>query len=333
VTRLARVFAEGVVYHVYNRLARGERAFDDPTTAQAFVDLLREVAERDDLTVLAWCLMSNHYHLAVRTGTVPLFRPIRSLQRRTTREVNLRHRVFGPLWQGRYRAKLVLDERYLLQLIAYIHLNPASAGVVDDPAAYRWSGHAEIVAPTRRPILDVDEVLQRFGRTRRAARAAYVRAVKRAVDEPWIGEAPGRLPGWRPGRPPGEEDGDPEAAVDKRAHNESRRPDERPALSVQTYVERASAAMGVSLDELRGRLRSPKVVRAREALMVVGAERYGLRVSDLAREMAKSPDSMTKAIVRTTQRRMASADLRSTLDELDRRVAARENRGTNGGTA
>jgi len=66
-SRPGRVFFEGAVYHVYNRLARGESVFDDEAVALRFRDLLLEVAQRDGLAVFAWCLMSNHYHLAVRT--------------------------------------------------------------------------------------------------------------------------------------------------------------------------------------------------------------------------------------------------------------------------
>ena len=103
------------------------------------------MVERDDLTVYAWGLMSNHYHLAVRAGVVPLDRPMKTLQQRVTRGINARHRVYGPMWQGRYRCKVVDDQRYLDQLLIYIHLNPLQAGLVADPAEYRWSGHHELL--------------------------------------------------------------------------------------------------------------------------------------------------------------------------------------------
>jgi hypothetical protein len=81
-TRPARVFVEGGIYHVYNRLGRGERVFAAEHEAEEFTRILKEVAERDDLTVMAWCLLSNHYHLAVRSGEVSLGRSLRSLRRR-----------------------------------------------------------------------------------------------------------------------------------------------------------------------------------------------------------------------------------------------------------
>ena len=66
------MFFEGAIYHVYNRAARGEPVLQDGGEAERFVELLREVVERDGLTVFAWCLMSNHYHIALRTGAIPL---------------------------------------------------------------------------------------------------------------------------------------------------------------------------------------------------------------------------------------------------------------------
>ena len=59
-SRAGRVFFEGAVYHVYNRLARGEQAFGEESEAQWFRKLLQEVVERDGLTVFAWCLMTAH---------------------------------------------------------------------------------------------------------------------------------------------------------------------------------------------------------------------------------------------------------------------------------
>jgi len=309
--------------------------FDEESEAVRFRDLLGEVAERDELTIFAWCLMSNHYHLALRTNRVPLERPMRSLQWRVTRGVNASRRVFGPLWQGRYRAKLVSEQRYFDQLLAYIHLNPVKAGIVEDPAEYRWSGHREIVRRVRDPLVDVDEVLRLFGTTRRSARAAYVRALKGAREAPWIGEEPGRLPWWRVGRPRKEEEEDPEIAVRRKREDERLDAIERPTLSAEEYIRRGAIAAGVTVEDLKARQRGAKVVRARELLAVVGVERYGLRVKDLAREMAKSPDSLTKMIGRTVRRRRTEPELRPALDHLDEAIAAggMGESPNNGGTA
>jgi putative transposase len=322
--RPGRVFIEGGVYHVYNRIGRGARVFDGGEEASAFVELLRRVVRRDGLTVYAWCLMANHYHLAVRTGVVSLDRPMRSLQQGVTRGVNARRKVFGPLWQGRYRAKLVEDQRYLDQLLIYIHLNPVSAKLVDDPVGYPWSGHGEILGRVKDPIVDVDEVLRVFGTTRRSARSAYIRRLKGAVEEEWIGETPGRLPWWRLGRPPTCEDEDPEEAVRQRWKREVEGPEWRPRLSAREFVGQAADALNVDVEGLRSRQRSPELVRARELVMVLGVERYGLKVRELAAALGKSPDGMSHALARGVRRRVDDEPFRVDLEELDGAIATDE---------
>jgi REP element-mobilizing transposase RayT len=70
--RPLRVLVEGGLYHVYNRVARGEPVFADEAEAGRFVARVRKLKGQDGFSVLAWCVMSNHYHLAVRMGSVPL---------------------------------------------------------------------------------------------------------------------------------------------------------------------------------------------------------------------------------------------------------------------
>ena len=132
--RRPRNLLAGGIYHVYNRVSRGEHVFRDEGEADRFEALLALTKKRDDFQILAWCVMSNHYHLAVRMGEVSLSRSMRFIHHRFSQSYNGRHRVFGPLWQGRYRSKFVGDEEYLRQLIAYIHLNPITAGVVKELA-------------------------------------------------------------------------------------------------------------------------------------------------------------------------------------------------------
>ena len=68
--RRPRIFVEGGIYHVYNRFARGADLFSEREEAIQFLEILRKARARDGLAVLAWCLMPNHYHLALRTGAV-----------------------------------------------------------------------------------------------------------------------------------------------------------------------------------------------------------------------------------------------------------------------
>ena len=319
--RCERVFFEDGFFHVYNRLGRGEHAFGDEETARFFIERLREATQRDGLTVYAWCLMSNHYHLAVRMSVVPLNRTLQSLQQRTTRFINWKHQVYGPLWQGRFKAKLIDSNIYMTGLLSYIHLNPVSAGLVADPADYPWSGHLDLLGRRKRPIVDVDAVLRVFGKTRRSARAAYVRELNVAEKKEWIGEQPGSLPWWRLGRPPKGEDDDPEDAIRKRRERESQGPEWRPAIPEDEFVRLGCAILGIDIEDMRSRGREQESVTGRELLMVLGAERYNLKVKKLAAQLVKSPAGMSKALARGIQKRKCEAAFRKKLDDLDRRIA------------
>jgi REP element-mobilizing transposase RayT len=287
------------------------------------VGLLREVKDRDGLVIFAWALMSTHFHIALRTGAIPLAHSMRSLQRRVTRGYNVRHGVFGPLWQGRYKAKLVEDQRYLDGLLAYIHLNPVSAGLVQDPADYRWSGHREIIGRTRRTTTDVDEVLVLFGDTRRTARQSYVKAIKGTVTAPWAGEGPGKLPWWRLGRPKVEEDDPPAPDPDVAFIDELGRSTglERPRLSAAEFVVRGAEFLNVRPDALATRGRAPGVVRARELLATLGVERYSLRVKDIAVEFDKSAEAASRMVSRGIEKRLGDENFREELETLDNHMA------------
>jgi len=99
------------------------------------------------------------------------------------------------VWQSRYKAKLVEDQRYFDQLMVYIHLNPVKAGVVEDPARYRWSGHRELI----RKVKALAEVLGRHRVTvsswisRGSAKRARERSFEQQVDD-----LDSRIAGWQP---------------------------------------------------------------------------------------------------------------------------------------
>ncbi len=94
------------MYHVYCRLARGGASLGGVEEAPAFVSLLAEVKERDDLIVYAWCALPTHYHLLVRTTQRELWRSMATLHSRYSRWLNRRQGVMGHAWQSRYKAKL-----------------------------------------------------------------------------------------------------------------------------------------------------------------------------------------------------------------------------------
>jgi REP element-mobilizing transposase RayT len=294
--------------------------FSEAREAAALVGVIRGVAREHGLSVLAWCVMATHYHLAVRVGRIPLWRSMRLIQGRFARSHNRRQKVLGPFWQGRYKAIVVPDARYLGQVIAYIHLNPVTAKVVSDPARYRWSGHRELLGRVAEPLVDVNEALVLFGRKRSAARRAYVRMLRGERRAEWIGERPERLPWWRRG----EEAGEAITLVVGRprldALGASTLP-QRARWGVDEYLVRACKVHGLELSELSGRRKDEATVRLRELFTLIGVEVYGLRVKDLAEGLRMNPGSASRALARASQREREDASFHEQRLALEQRLA------------
>jgi len=293
----------------------------DDAVAEGFVATLDMVKGEHGLTIFAWCLMPNHYHLAVRTGELPLWRSMRLVQGRFARAFNRRRGVFGPVWQGRYKARLVVDPAYLMQAIAYVHLNPVARGLVRDPASYRWSGHRQLVGRVRSGLVDVDEALVAFGSSRREALLTYRGVLARHKDEAWMSEAPGRLPWWRV---PSEQDDE--------LHLDA----SRPRLDWQGAVQRPAAAqvdaasvaravariVDVPVEALGGRSRAEALQRARRVVMLVGVERCGLKVKDLAAVIGRGAGTASRLYAEAAAARRTGPELAAIAERVSQALRA-----------
>ena len=153
--RQVRIEFPGAMYHVMARGDRREFIVRDDEDRRTFVRTLGEGCERAGFQVHAWVLMSNHYHLLLETPEANLSRGMGWLQNAYTRRINTRHRLWGHLFGGRYKAILVEAGNCFWALLDYIHLNPVRAGVVRDREgleAFGWSSLAAYIGwPSRRP--------------------------------------------------------------------------------------------------------------------------------------------------------------------------------------
>ena len=108
---------------------------------QLFLDILHEAIDLFSLRISAYCLMTNHYHLLVQTPEGNLSRCMHHINGVFTQRSNAVHGFDGQLFRGRYKAILVGEDSYLLQLVRYIHNNPLRAGIVKSAELYEWSSH------------------------------------------------------------------------------------------------------------------------------------------------------------------------------------------------
>ncbi|WP_413439497.1 transposase [Sulfuriferula sp. GW1] len=129
----------GVSRHVAWQQA--EPIFEDAADRQAFVGVVALALRRFDACALAFCLMGNHYHLALHTRQPNLSALMRQINGIYTQACNRRHAKVGHLFQGRFKAILVDRDAYLLEVCRYVDLNPVRAAMVADPAQWPWSSY------------------------------------------------------------------------------------------------------------------------------------------------------------------------------------------------
>jgi len=141
-----------------------------------FVRRFSKLLESTGTECLAWSLMSNHFHLLLRTADIPLSRFMRRLLTGYAVTFNLRHKRTGHLFQNRYKSIVCDEEEYLLELVRYIHLNPLRAGLVstlDDLDSYPWCGHSVLMKRNELPGQETADILSRFAKTVSAASKRY----------------------------------------------------------------------------------------------------------------------------------------------------------------
>ena len=136
-----RIEYEGALDHVFSRGNKQQDIFVTDDDRYLFLDTIGQMSVRFDIDIFAYVLMSNHYHLLLRTPKANLSRSMQWLGTTYTRRFNLSHFQSGHLFQGRYKSILVENDAYLMQLCYYIHNNPLRAGMVKRLIDYRWSSY------------------------------------------------------------------------------------------------------------------------------------------------------------------------------------------------
>ena len=171
--RRARAEVEGGLYHVITRGNNRRQIFKSPADYEKFLSLLAVQKVRLPFFLYSYCLMSNHVHLLIERRADTIGRIMHRVLTGYSKYYNRRYRRVGHLLQGRHKAILCQSDRYLSELVRYIHLNPVRARMVDKPEQYQYSGHRAYLGLEPAGIVDVDPVLRHFGAKKKLAREAY----------------------------------------------------------------------------------------------------------------------------------------------------------------
>ena len=173
-SRPLRLEFPDALYHVTSRGDRREDIYEDNVDRQRYLDVFEEVIKQFNWICYAYCLMDNHYHLLIQTPEGNLSKGMRQLNGIYTQAYNRRHNKTGHLFQGRYKAILVDEDAYLLELSRYIVLNPVKAHMVKQAKHWKWSSYCATIGRESIPQwLSADHLLTQFSKQRKTAIRKY----------------------------------------------------------------------------------------------------------------------------------------------------------------
>lgn len=176
--RRPREHRPGAVYHAYSRGNKGEVIFLDDDDRRLFLAIVADVCLKTRTRVLAYCLMSNHFHLLVEIALASLETIMRRVLCRFSRTMNRKYKRYGHVFQARYKAKLCLGDRYYRKLLPYIHHNPVKAAMVENAVDWPWSSAHQFEGAIRSSLVDVERALSYLTAEVAEARRLYAEGMR-----------------------------------------------------------------------------------------------------------------------------------------------------------
>ncbi|ABK98975.1 REP-associated tyrosine transposase [Pelobacter propionicus] len=309
--RKTRIHEPGAVYHVIMRGNARQNIFTDDRDRRRLYEIIAASQDRYRHRILAFCLMSNHIHLAIQVADIPLSRIMQCISQRYTQWHNRRHRQTGHLFQGRYKAILVDADAFLLELAAYIHLNPVRAGMTASAEAYPWSSHGAYLGKETVAWIDPEPVLSLFSSSADTARDLFSRFVTERADE-------GRRPEFHG-----------EKSIDSRLLGDTfftetilirqdapleRKPD------MDTIIEAVKRLCGVNEKRLYAQGQEHTASEARSLAAWATLELGSGTLAELALRLRREPSTLSCAAKRMENRRRNDPEIADKISRLCRKL-------------
>ena len=291
--RKPRIHCPGAFYHVILRGNAQQDIFFDDEDRYRFYLLIQEGIERFGHRVHAFICMTNHIHLVIQVGNIPLSRIMQNLSFRYTRWVNWRQHRSGHLFQGRYKAVMIEADEYLLQLVGYLHLNPVRTGMVNKPDDYPWSSQRAYIGREIIPWLTTEIVLAQFADNQATARRLFGTFVNDRINE-------GHREEFHRGcgsdaRVLGEE-----LFVEKMLSLSEGAPLKKPSLD--TIIQAVSNLYNLQPGELAATGQGVKIAGARGMAAWATQELSDASLADLARRLGRDATTLSSSVRRLMMR-------------------------------
>ena len=244
-----------------------------------FLERFLRICANTGALVIAYCLMSNHFHFLVRPGPTGLPDLMHRVLCSYANWFNRRHAAVGHLFQGRYGSRPLESVEDMLIVLRYIHLNPVAAGMVDSPGCWPWSSHLLHLSP--RPP---ENLAAGIAALRHAIEVEPDDAIDRYRELMELGAPPDsqvfRPPGWRPS-------------------GEMRIPSIRVADggSLQALLLQVGFELGVAKEDLLGQSKRRDLALARRELVRRAVRAHGHPLTAVARLLGRTPQAVSRMLL------------------------------------
>ena len=301
--RKPRIEIPGGLYHIISRGNNRRKIFRSHDDYLKFTSMLAQQKSRLPFYLYAYCLMPNHAHLLIERQDDKIGRIMQGLLTGYSQYFNRKYKKIGHLFQGRYKAILCQTDRYLGELVRYIHLNPVRARMVKRPEDYEYSGHRAYIGRDTSGLVDTEPVLRHFGGTKARALETYQRFVAVGVGEPSQAEYYRASEGQLLGSDEFLKE------IKHRVGDHRAAPKTIERTNIEDLLNAAARSSRLTRQELCSKSKNRITVAVRDAVIVLGRER-GISNRELAEALRVDGSSVTKRVEVARVRGLESLELK-----------------------
>jgi len=158
-----RIYYENATYHVISRGNNRQHILKNDEDKHSLLLSIAKYKERFNFFLYGFVFMDNHIHLIIETNEKHnISRIMQSILLSYSRKYQVLHGYVGHLWQGRFHSIPILKNRYIIELVDYIHHNPVRAKMVSQAIDYVWSS-ARFYEKSENQKIDEVPQIDRYG--------------------------------------------------------------------------------------------------------------------------------------------------------------------------
>jgi putative transposase len=148
-------YEKNIIVHFYNRTVDNELLFRKEEDYIQFLKTFKESLKKIPTSVFAYCLMPNHFHFLLKQNSnVPLYKIFNIVLSSYVQKYNIKYKRKGSIFGNPLQSKLIMNNKQLIALCLYIHLNPVKAGLVNNPREWEFSNYREWIGVRHGTLFD-----------------------------------------------------------------------------------------------------------------------------------------------------------------------------------